>query len=100
MEVGKVQPFLGLSVPSEIRPQTPEEKIAQREVVQAIKAVNQAQVFGENNELTFSFDRSTGRPITKLVDRKTKEVVRQIPNQTVLELARDLKTRYGADSYA
>jgi len=62
-----------------------------REIIQAVRAVNASVKLGDNNELTFSLDRQTRRPIIKIVNRKTNEVVLQIPNEQVLRLAEDLK---------
>jgi uncharacterized FlaG/YvyC family protein len=62
-----------------------------REVIQAVRAVNASVKLGDNNELTFSLDRQTRRPVIKIVNRKTNEVVQQIPNEQVLRLAEDLK---------
>ena len=64
---------------------------ANREIIQAVRAVNASVKLGDNNELTFSLDRQTRRPIIKIVNRKTNEVVLQIPNEQVLRLAEDLK---------
>lgn len=60
-----------------------------RELVKAVKALNQTELFGENNELTFILDRNTHRPLMRLVDRKTREVIRQIPPESVLRMAED-----------
>ena len=68
---------------------TPPEVAAQnRELIQAVKSVNAAEHFGSDNELTFSFDRHTQRPIMRVVNSRTKEVIQQIPPEYVLELAK------------
>ena len=64
-----------------------------REVIQAVRAVNASVQLGDNNELTFSLDRHTRRPVIKIVNRKTNEVVAQIPNEQVLRLAEYLKSK-------
>ena len=71
----------------------PSEQIPrQRELIQAVKAVNSAELFGQNNELTFVLDRETRRPIVRIVDRTTNEVIRQIPPEYILRMAQDLKS--------
>ena len=60
-----------------------------RQALQAAKSVNQSGVLGAN-ELVFMVDRQTHRPIFKLVDRNTQQVVSQIPPEYVLRLAQDL----------
>src|SRR6266581_9349941 len=62
-----------------------------REIIQAVRAVNASAKLGDNNELVFSLDRQTRRPVIKIVNRKTNEVLQQIPNEQVLRLAEDLK---------
>ena len=62
-----------------------------REIIQAVRAVSASVQLGENNELTFSLDRQSRRPIIKVINRQTNEVVLQIPNEQILRLAEDLK---------
>jgi flagellar protein FlaG len=67
------------------------ERLAEnREIIQAVKALNGAELFGQNNELTFLLDRETQRPIIRLVDRKTKDVIRQIPPEYLLRMAEEI----------
>jgi flagellar protein FlaG len=68
-----------------------EQQAEQRAIVQAVHAVNATGALGDGRELVFSFDRQTRRPIIRLVDRTTGEVLRQIPNAQALRLAQDLK---------
>lgn len=65
-----------------------------RDVVQAVKALNGADMFGEN-ELTFQKDPQTHRMVIKIVNKKTQDVVMQIPAEYILELAQDLKQNHG-----
>lgn len=62
----------------------------QRELIQAVKAVNAASLFGNDNELTFIFDRSSRRAVVRIVNKETGEVVRQIPSETVLRFAQNI----------
>jgi len=72
----------------------PSEQLAQqRELIQAVKAVNAAELFGQNNELTFALDRQSRRAVVRIVDRKTNEVIQQIPAEYVLRMAERLKGR-------
>ena len=66
----------------------PEVVAQNRELIQAVKSANAAEHFGVNNELTFLLDRHTLRPIIRLVNTKTREVIQQIPAEYVLELAK------------
>jgi uncharacterized FlaG/YvyC family protein len=63
------------------------------EVVQAVNAVNGAEMFGWNSELAFQMDPIAERMVVRLVNPKTKDVISQIPAEYVLRLAEDLKPR-------
>ena len=94
MEIGAVQNNVNVlpAAPSTVTPDTP---VDHKDIVQAVKALSEAGLFGQNNELTFALDRETRRPVVRIVDRKTNEVVRQIPAASVLQLAEDLKLLEG-----
>ena len=62
-----------------------------RQVVQAVKAVNGTEMFGPENELCFQKDPETNRLVVRVVNRKTKEGLSQVPEEYVLRLAEDLK---------
>ena len=55
--------------------------------------MNASGKLDEGNELTFSLDRRSRRPVIKIVNRSTNEIVAQIPSEEVLRLADDLKLR-------
>ena len=46
---------------------------------------------GKNSELAISMDKETQRIIVKVLDSKTKEVIKQIPSEELLALAEDLQ---------
>jgi len=69
--------------PAELR-HLPQE---QKTLVQAVKAVNAAQLFGQENELTFIIDRVAQIAVVRIVNKKTGALVQQIPNAQVLKLA-------------
>jgi flagellar protein FlaG len=62
-----------------------------RQVVQAVKAVNGTEMFGQENELLFQKDPQSHRMIVRIVNKRTKEVMSQVPSESVLRLAEDLK---------
>jgi len=68
-----------------------QEPPQQQELIQAVKAVNVAELFGQNSELTFVLDRETRRPLVRLIDRTTNEIIRQIPPEYVLRMAAELR---------
>ena len=91
MEIRRIDNVVELAAVNPVTPLSPEMRAEQVQLVRAVEAVNEARLFGENSELTFSLDRETRRPVMKIVDRETQEVIRQIPPEYVLRLAEDLK---------
>jgi flagellar protein FlaG len=79
-------PVTGVTVPSDIASQN-------REVIQAVKALNGSELFGQNEELEFQMDSATKRLVVRVLNRETKEVVTQVPPEYVLRMAQDLKSR-------
>jgi uncharacterized FlaG/YvyC family protein len=64
-----------------------------RQVVQAVKALNKSEMFGSDNGLEFQRDPESKRWVVKVVNRTTGDVVSQIPPEYVLRLAEDLKQK-------
>ena len=62
-------------------------------MIQAVKAVNASEMFGQENELTFRVDRAAGIAVVRIVNRKTGELVQQIPNEEVLKMAEESSGR-------
>lgn len=73
----------------------PAEKVAElhnpSEKVQAAVAQMNEYIQSTQRDLMFSYDEEIGSTIVKVLDRKTQEVIRQIPDDIFLELARTLK---------
>ena len=61
----------------------------QRNLIQAVKAVNASGMLGQDNELTFVQER-TLRRAAQIVNKQTGEVVDQIPAEYVLRMAEQL----------
>ena len=64
-----------------------EMQLESRRLIQAVRSLNKSELLGQQNELTYTIDRDTRRPVVKVVDRETKAVLFQIPPSYVLELA-------------
>jgi uncharacterized FlaG/YvyC family protein len=69
-----------------------EQPAEQREVIRAVKALNAAEMFGQQNELLFHMDRQAHRMVIQVVNRQTQEVVTQVPPEYLLRLAQDLQS--------
>jgi uncharacterized FlaG/YvyC family protein len=92
MTIGQVAPSdLQSNIAQPVEPllRQPENK----EVIEAVKAVNKAQLFGQENELTFVFDRHSRKVLVRIVNKETRELVRQIPDEYLQRLARQLKEK-------
>jgi uncharacterized FlaG/YvyC family protein len=90
MDISSINSAVNFSVPTDAgspRPVSPD----QRHLIQAVKAVNGSELFGQENEVTFIVDRVTRRPVVRIVNRKSGQVVDQIPAEYVLRLAEELK---------
>jgi flagellar protein FlaG len=68
------------------------DRSASAEQVEA--AVSQISEFIQSiqRDLVFSIDESSERLVVKIVDSKTHEVIRQIPSEEMLRIARHLDT--------
>jgi uncharacterized FlaG/YvyC family protein len=84
----------GPVAPASVTVTAPAEHHAQnRDVIQAVKALNGTEMFGQNNELQFQKDLQTHRMVVRIVDRTTHEVISQIPAEYVLQLAAQFATK-------
>jgi flagellar protein FlaG len=79
--------------PAEATPVSTEHASQNRQVVQAVKALNKTDLFGQDNGLDFTRDPDSKKMVIKVVNRTTGEVILQIPPEYVLRLADDLKQK-------
>ena len=59
------------------------------DVSHALKSINQAMK-DRSQDLEFSIDDDSDRTIVKVVDKSTQEVIRQMPTEEALEIAKAL----------
>ena len=59
------------------------------EVAHALKSINQV-LQDRSQDLEFSVDHDSARAIVKVVDKNTHEVIRQMPTQEALDIAKAL----------
>ena len=84
----------GVVFPAASGPATPPRQPTQRELRQAVDELQRkAQSFSPN--LRFSVDHDTGRTVVRVTDANTQEVIRQIPAEEVLQLAKELDRMQG-----
>lgn len=77
--------------PVKPRETTPIEKAEARadNVQQAVAQMNE-YIQTTQRDLRFSIDEESGETVVKVLDRQTEEVIRQIPDEIFLRLARNL----------
>ena len=64
------------------------------ELDQAVKAVNEFVKIA-NSSLEFSVDEETGIELVKVIDKETEEVIRQIPSEEIVAIAKALNSLKG-----
>ena len=81
-----------VSHPGQVAPAAPDGSspnwlLQNKELIRTVKNIDAAGVFGDGNELTFGMDEDTKRPVIRVIDRQTNEVLWQAPPEYVLRLA-------------
>jgi flagellar protein FlaG len=72
------------------QPAQNKQAISADELGEAVENINQF-VNSQGRTLNFSVDEESGKPIVKVIDFETKEVIRQIPSEEVLTMAKAIK---------
>jgi len=87
-------PPAGKGVPSQVS--TPENK---DEIAKAVEQLS-SHVQTLNRDLQFSVEEELGmgRTVVKVLDSETKEVIRQIPSEEVIKIAKQLKEMIEANT--
>ena len=73
-------------------PVNPEQAAKNREILEAIKTINEGGGVGPSSELRFALDRDSGRVLIRIVDRVTDEVLMQLPPESALRTAEMIKS--------
>ena len=60
----------------------------QKQLIQAVKRLNETELRGSNEELRIVVDEDSQKPAVWLVDRETNEVLQQYPPKSILRRAR------------
>ncbi len=61
----------------------------QKQLIQAVKRLNETELRGSNQELRIVVDEDSQKPAVRLVDRETQEVLQQYPPKSILSRARN-----------
>jgi flagellar protein FlaG len=86
-----------IATPAVTAPPSPttEERAFNRSVSAAVETVNNTGSAGDGREVTFSLDQATKRPVIKVIDTATREVLSQWPPEYLLQIAADAKKLTG-----
>lgn len=84
VEAGKSLPPSELEMAAKL--QEAKAALADEEVSQAVADLN-SYVQNEQRDLLFSVDEGSGDMVVRVVDRESGDLIRQIPNEVVLDLA-------------
>ncbi len=81
---------------TEVTPDT-KKSVAELQKEDVKKAVDDIQKFvsTKNQDLQFSIDEELGKTVVKVVDRSTKEIIRQYPSEEMLQIAKALDKLQG-----
>jgi len=66
---------------------SPKWLVENREIIRSVQSIDAAELFGDGHELTFTLDQATKRPVVRVVNRQTHEVLWQAPPEYVLRVA-------------
>jgi flagellar protein FlaG len=73
----------------------PEQQPKPEQLVKAVEAMKQLIETKSPNSLSFAIDDSTGKTVIRISDAQTGEMIRQIPSEEMLEIARSLDKLQG-----
>jgi flagellar protein FlaG len=68
-------------------PQSADNTATQADVIDALSSITQ-YMDSHSRELRFQLDENVSGPIITVLDRETREIVRQIPTEEVIRVAR------------
>lgn len=73
----------------------PQQRPQPAQVQKAVESLKQLVEAKAPNSLAFSIDESTGKTIVRITDAATGEMIRQIPSEEMLAIARSLDKMQG-----
>lgn len=82
-------------VPSVVVPESAPQQPRPEQVQKAVASMKQLIEAKAPNSLSFSVDDATGKTVVRVSDAKTGEMIRQIPSEELLEIARSLDQMQG-----
>ena len=92
MGIGPLNRIDLMALPADLVPHHVTPAVA-RELVKAVKELNRSEFGASNRQLTFRWDTNSSRPVIRIVDRGTGEVIEEIPPETFRRMMNDLTTK-------
>lgn len=89
-QAGQPQAAQAAGAPVAPKVKAPDAAQMREELSQAIERLNE-QMRKQGRDLSFSMDEVLNRTVVQVKDANTGEVVRQIPNETVLKVAHSIE---------
>ncbi|QDX81330.1 hypothetical protein B9N43_08795 [Denitratisoma sp. DHT3] len=89
-------PAAAVKAPAVVSESQPQQQSKPEQLQKALAAMKQLVEAKAPNSLSFSIDDESGKTIVKVSDAQTGEMIRQIPSEEMLELARSLDKLQGA----
>ena len=85
------------AVPAAVSPKTspPPEQTSREQIQKTVEAMRKSLSETSSSNLKFSIDDETGQTIVRVTDMKTGELIRQIPSEELVELAKTLDRMQG-----
>jgi len=84
-----------VKAPSVAPQPAPQQQPSKEQVQKAVESMKQMIETAAPNSLQFSIDDDTGKTIVRISDAQTGEMIRQIPSEELLEIARSLDRMQG-----
>lgn len=81
---------VNLAAPVNLAPTSQEDPAVTRQLVTAIRALNESELMGPNRQFTYTRDPKTQQPVINIVERETGDVVDQLPPEAILRLRQEL----------
>jgi len=78
-----------VSESGKVSPQEVTQKVDTEDVVQAVIDITE-YVQNVSRDLQFQIDKQTGDTIVTVIDTETKEIIRQIPSEEIVAMARHI----------
>jgi len=89
MDIGPLN-RVNIGAPVNPAPAAQEDPAMNRQIVTAIRALNESELMGPNRQLTYTRDTKTQQPVIRIVERETGDVLDQLPPEAILRMRQEL----------